>query len=470
MLNLLNNPANRNKIVVFAGDIILITVLAFAVAALRDLFATYHVPRVFAQPLKVRAIGASFVICVFTLYILGLYDMDKMGEKSGRPAIVARLVLTGFFSMLLTFTFSKILIINKTTAAYLFLCYSACIAVLYGWRVFFRKVFLKSGHFSKRVLFVGRDELTGEILEGIKGSGYIVAGSLSGNGEGGKFCDPGSRILGTIEELDTLADNRRMDVVVFSRNTKILSGTLKNIQKYRQNGIELYKSAVFYENLTRKTAIKHFMLEEGSVLPHIPLHSNRVFCKTKRLMDFFGALFIFIVLLPVFAFIAVLIKITSKGPVFYFQKRLGLYEKPFTLIKFRTMFTGAEDKNGPQWSIKGDPRITAIGRILRRGRLDELPQLINIIKGELSFVGPRPIRQYFAETIEKRVPFYSMRFNIKPGISGWAQVHYDYGGSVEGHIEKFQYDLYYIKHASLFLDLFVILKTFQTLACRPADR
>jgi lipopolysaccharide/colanic/teichoic acid biosynthesis glycosyltransferase len=126
------------------------------------------------------------------------------------------------------------------------------------------------------------------------------------------------------------------------------------------------------------------------------------------------------------------------------------------------------ERNGPQWSGRNDPRVTFIGRILRKTRLDELPQLLNICKGQMSFIGPRPIRQHMAAIIEEKMPFYSLRFTVKPGLTGWAQVNYDYGGSVEGHIEKFQYDLYYLKHASAFLDLFILLKTIQTVIRRPA--
>lgn len=185
------------------------------------------------------------------------------------------------------------------------------------------------------------------------------------------------------------------------------------------------------------------------------------------MVDIAGAFLLLLILFPLFLVIFILINLTSGKPVFFIQERLGLNQKPFKLVKFRTMIKEAESQNGPQWASKNDERVTKLGRFLRRFRLDELPQLINVLRGDLSFVGPRPIRRYFADLIEEKVPFYSLRFTVKPGLTGWAQVHYDYGGSIEGHIEKFQYDLYYIKRASLFLDLFIILKTLQTIIRRP---
>jgi lipopolysaccharide/colanic/teichoic acid biosynthesis glycosyltransferase len=132
------------------------------------------------------------------------------------------------------------------------------------------------------------------------------------------------------------------------------------------------------------------------------------------------------------------------------------------------MVVDAEERDGPCWAKQSDPRVTKFGRFLRKTRLDELPQLINIVKGDMSFVGPRPIRRYFADLIEEHIPFYSLRFTTTPGLTGWAQVRHDYAGTLRGQIEKFQYDLYYLKYASLPLNLFIMLKTLQTIVCRPA--
>jgi lipopolysaccharide/colanic/teichoic acid biosynthesis glycosyltransferase len=146
-----------------------------------------------------------------------------------------------------------------------------------------------------------------------------------------------------------------------------------------------------------------------------------------------------------------------------------LNEIPFTLVKFRTMVEDAEAASGPRWASREDPRITRIGRILRKTRLDEIPQLFNVLKGEMSFVGPRPIRKYFADLLAEKSPYYRLRFTAKPGLTGWAQSTGDYAGSMEGQLIKLEYDLFYILNRSMFMDLFIILKTFQTVLFRRGN-
>jgi lipopolysaccharide/colanic/teichoic acid biosynthesis glycosyltransferase len=162
---------------------------------------------------------------------------------------------------------------------------------------------------------------------------------------------------------------------------------------------------------------------------------------------------------PVFIIIPVLIKLSSRGPVFYTQERLGWNKKPFKLIKFRTMVADAEKETGPKWASESDARITKIGKVLRYTHLDELPQLINVLKNDMSFVGNRPIRKHFADILAKEIPYYDLRFFIKPGLTGWSQVKYDYAGSIEGQMEKFLYELFYIKNMSFTFDMVILIKT-----------
>jgi lipopolysaccharide/colanic/teichoic acid biosynthesis glycosyltransferase len=165
-----------------------------------------------------------------------------------------------------------------------------------------------------------------------------------------------------------------------------------------------------------------------------------------------------ITLSPLMLITAFAVKLDSKGPILYRQTRTGLNSAPFTLQKFRTMDEGAE-KSGAQWSTKGDPRITRLGRLLRAARIDELPQLWNVFSGEMSFIGPRPERPNFTAELEAAIPYYDLRHLVKPGITGWAQVLYPYGASLDDAREKLQYDLYYIKNYSVMLDLVVLVRT-----------
>jgi len=185
--------------------------------------------------------------------------------------------------------------------------------------------------------------------------------------------------------------------------------------------------------------------------------------RAKRLFDL-GISSVFLVFsIPLMCLIALAIRIDSPGPVFYRQKRLGEGEKEFGLIKFRTMIQNAEEETGTVWAEKNDKRVTRVGKILRLTRLDELPQLINVLREEMSFIGPRPERPEFVKELKEKVPYYPLRNSVKPGITGWAQVNYPYGSSVEDAIEKLQYDLFYIQNMSLLLELRIFLKTINVL-------
>jgi lipopolysaccharide/colanic/teichoic acid biosynthesis glycosyltransferase len=188
---------------------------------------------------------------------------------------------------------------------------------------------------------------------------------------------------------------------------------------------------------------------------------SAVTANLERLIEAVIATFILLLMAPIMLIVAAAIKLDSKGAVFFLQERLGLHEVPFSVCKFRTMVENAEASTGPTWAEVNDPRVTRVGRFLRKTRLDEVPQLLNILRGEMGFVGCRPIRQHFADQLGAQIPFYSLRFSVRPGLTGWAQVQGDYGGSVEGHIEKFEYELYYLANSSLFMDAFILLKTLQ---------
>lgn len=183
-----------------------------------------------------------------------------------------------------------------------------------------------------------------------------------------------------------------------------------------------------------------------------------IFRGVKRMLDLMVAALGLIVTAPLLAVLAVLIKLESPGPVFYSQVRVGHFNRPFRMLKLRSMRSDAE-KNGPQWAKRNDARVTRIGRILRLTRMDEIPQFVNVLRGEMSFVGPRPERPEFVQELSKTIPYFEHRHLMKPGITGWAQIHYPYGASVEDALNKLKYDLYYIKNASLLLDIQIVLRT-----------
>jgi exopolysaccharide biosynthesis polyprenyl glycosylphosphotransferase len=223
-----------------------------------------------------------------------------------------------------------------------------------------------------------------------------------------------------------------------------------------------------YEEYTGKIALEN--LRPSWLIFSDGFSKSRALLTAKRTFDLVASIVGFVLAMPLMVMVAALTRLTSPGPMLYHQERVGLNGRTFTVHKFRTMREDAEATTGPVWSSANDPRITPVGNFLRRTRLDELPQLWNILKGEMSLVGPRPERPSFVTELTERIPFYGQRHVAKPGLTGWAQVRYTYGASVEDAVQKLQYDLYYIKNMSLALDLVIVLETIKTVLLRRGAR
>ncbi len=265
------------------------------------------------------------------------------------------------------------------------------------------------------------------------------------------------KILGNPISLEKIINEYNIDdiVVTESIRSKQLNKILINC---KMNGINIWDIPTFYEHFIDKLPVHYikenwFLFNDG----FDKLGSN-IHRRLKRAIDLLISIAFLIIAFPIGIIISIAIALNSKGPVFYIQERIGENQKSFNLFKFRTMVSDAE-KGNPVWAEENDSRNTCIGKILRKTRMDELPQLINIIKGDMSLIGPRPEREFFVKRLTENIPFYSLRFSVKPGLTGWAQIIYKYGASEEDALEKLQYELYYIKNMSLFLDLRILLKT-----------
>ncbi len=235
----------------------------------------------------------------------------------------------------------------------------------------------------------------------------------------------------------------------------------KELVAVRTMGVPIEDCHSFYERLASKIAItdlppEWIALSEG-------FRRDRLILAAKRVIDVLVAFLGLILSAPLALVTAIAIKSESSGPLFYRQERVGQNDKRFTLFKFRSMAEGAEDQMGPVWAAENDPRVTSVGAIIRKLRIDEIPQMINVLKGEMSFVGPRPERPYFVEQLKQTIPYYDLRHSVKPGITGWAQISYQYGDSEQDAIEKLQYDLYYIKHMSPVFDLQIIFESIKVI-------
>ena len=224
----------------------------------------------------------------------------------------------------------------------------------------------------------------------------------------------------------------------------------------RLKGVRIDEGATFTENLCAKLAVED--LYPSALIFSDGFKRSLIIRNLKRVTDIFFSLAGLLILSPLILAIAAAIRFESPGPVFYRQERIGEDGVPFSMLKFRSMCEGAE-KNGPVWADPRDKRITKVGRIIRKLRLDEIPQMINVLRGEMSLVGPRPERPFFVQRLQKEIPYYFHRHSVKPGITGWAQIYYHYGASKEEALQKLKYDLYYIKHMNPFMDLRIMLET-----------
>ena len=263
--------------------------------------------------------------------------------------------------------------------------------------------------------------------------------------------------IGNLDDLERVAAEPWSGVIV-ALTGPAPEPLVHQLMNLRFAGVRVYGIADFYEQLWFKVPVLHtkhgwLVFAHGFDLLHNPLG-----LRIKRLTDVLLALALLLATLPVMLLAAIAVKLDSRGRVIFRQARTGLGGKEFEILKFRSMTDDAE-RDGPQWAQKADPRITRVGRVLRLLRIDELPQLVNVFKGEMSFIGPRPERPVFNATLEREIPLYNLRHLVRPGIAGWAQVMYPYGASVEDAREKLQYDLYYIKNYSVLLDIGIVFKS-----------
>ena len=271
-------------------------------------------------------------------------------------------------------------------------------------------------------------------------------------------------IIGTIDDIPSVVRARDVDRVVVSLAEARGTLPMDKLLEMKLDGVTFDHLASVYEEYTGKIALEN--LRPSWLIFSDGFRKSRRFAALKRLSDVLLAAIGLVVAAPILLMVAALVKLTSAGPALYSQRRVGHRGRVFTVRKFRSMHVNAEAKTGPVWASRDDPRITSVGRWLRKSRLDEIPQLWNVLVGDMSFVGPRPERPEFVSELTEQIPFYGQRHIIRPGLTGWAQVRYSYGASAEDAMQKLQYDLYYIKNMSVALDMLIILRTIKTVVLR----
>ena len=331
---------------------------------------------------------------------------------------------------------------------------------LISWRSLYALT-IKKRLLTEKTIILGYGELVGDILHEIKNRKDIIYDIrhivLHQNERGSSTKFDSVPIRYGFYGICDLADTEQVSSIIVALSQKRGVMPYEELLSCKTKGVSIIDGESFYERITGKLMVEKInpswlIFSDGFGISK----TSRI---VKRIYDLVLSLIMLMTISPVLALVAVAIKLNSRGPVFFSQERIGENGKPFTLYKFRSMKAGAEEGSGPVWASHDDPRITEVGKIIRKLRIDELPQLWNVLKGDLSFVGPRPERPFFVEKLKQEVPYYKERHIVKPGITGWAQINYGYGASIEDALEKLKYDLYYIKNMSLFIDLMVIFHT-----------
>jgi sugar transferase (PEP-CTERM system associated) len=270
----------------------------------------------------------------------------------------------------------------------------------------------------------------------------------------------GHKVIGAAQDLEKLVLEHRVVRIVVAMEDRRGKMPVRELVRLRVQGVRVEDAHSAMSSLTGRIWLESihpswFVFSDG-------FHRSRLNLAVKRALDLSFGIFGLVISLPVMALVAIAVKLDSNGPAIFRQQRVGLGGKTFELLKFRSMQLGAEQTNGAQWAAEDDPRITRIGKFVRKFRLDELPQFINVIRGEMSFVGPRPERPVFVEQLRQEISYYDERHSVRPGVTGWAQVQFKYGATIEDAYRKLEFDLFYLKNMSIFFDCVVILKTIRT--------
>lgn len=384
-------------------------------------------------------------------YVIGLYDLNLARNNFVFFATLGRALVINILLAVIFFYFIPYFGITPKTNLFINLITFALLFTL--WRQLYN-YFIKTAGFLNNILIVGQSQETKELIEYINDNpqlGFRVKKVIQ------------SKEIRLLSDLTEIIVKEKIQTIVTTVNPHKDGALVKNLYQCLPLRLVVDNLPSFYEKITGKIPVS--AIEEIWFLENLMNERKTVYEETKRAMDIVAALLMGAAALALTPLIALVIKLDSRGPVFIRQKRVGRDNAIYELIKFRSMYAlapdGSAEKNGAEWSPEKDKRVTRAGKLLRKTRLDELPQLWNVLRGDMSFIGPRPERPEFAFSNEllSQIPFYQIRHLIKPGLTGWAQIKYPYTSSIEDTLQKLQYDLFYIKNRSFMLDLSIMLKT-----------
>lgn len=433
---------NFRKIIILSGDLLLLFFSFFLTFFLRSLeFPSSSLISTNAVPMIVL-----YIIWIIIFFIAGLYEIEKfISFNDLRNRFLKTMLAVGIISVLVFYT---VPIWGITPKTILLINLLIVTGLMWLWRKFFFNNVVKSSKIN--VIFFGSSKEIEDFAVFINDRPQLAYQVLD------IFDEDKSKEI----DIERYVKEHNIEVIAVSDDIRQDDSLISVFYNIIPLGVAIVDFSNFYESVTGKVPVS--VIGKAWFLENLVEINKREYENIKRVIDLALSVFVGIVFLFFLPLAAFFIKITSHGDVFYKQNRIGKNGKIFHIIKFRSMVSDAE-KNGAEWSKKNDNRITYFGRILRGSRIDELPQIWNVIRGDLSFFGPRPERPEFVKELSLRLPHYKMRHLIKPGLTGWAQINFPYGSSVEDALEKLQYDLFYIKNRSLALDVSIALKTLKTI-------
>ena len=444
----------ERRLLLVAGDIL--AALAGAAVALA-LWGTFDYLGPTVEFVRARAAWFLFLPLLWPLFMVNLYDVHRAASLRDTVRGIF-LAAAGGAVLYLVFYFLQEGSLARRGILY-FLASTTMVTL--AWRALYIRIFTAPA-FMRRVLIVGAG-LGGMTLLRLYGQiwprPFLLLGFIDDDPQKWNDKIEELSVLGGAAELLGIVDSTGATDLIVAIQGEMHGAMFQSLLDAQERGVEISRLAVVYEELLGRLPIEH--LEADWLLRSFvdELRVSSLYLLGKRLIDIAGALLGLLALAVLLPWVALAILMDSGRPIFYRQARLGQGGRPYNVVKLRTMRQDAEADGQARWAESGDPRMTRVGRFLRRTHLDEFPQFWNVLLGSMSLVGPRPERPGLVADLEEKIPFYRARLLVKPGVTGWAQVNYGKGASVEGSAEKLEFDLYYIKHRSLWMDLRIVLRT-----------
>lgn len=443
------------RVVLLTSDILVVALSVFLSATLRLgmedglEYLAVHVP----------SLLGSLALFLVVFYASGMYERQALTRRHGSYLLPLIATAVGLLLIIVIFYARYQLHIGR---GILLLGGLFIFLLSWGVRGVYRMI-VRSGMLSKNTLIVGESREATEVIQLIRANldaGLKICGVISSRKIPAGTLLAGIPVLGSLERLRELTEAFGVETLVIATSLAKEPRVLRMLRPLRCTGTEILDFVTLHELLAQEIPLDYI---NDEWLMNAALNSSVIHVrKIKRILDFVMALLGLVINAPLMLITMMLIRLDSPGPALYRQRRSGLDGRLVTVLKFRSMRQDAEAGSGAVWAGRVDTRVTRIGGFIRKWRIDELPQLVNVLRGEMSLVGPRPERPEFVETLSAAIPFYRERLMVPPGITGWAQVKYPYAASIEAARRKLQYDLFYIKHMSLFFDVTILLRTFKT--------